>query len=136
MAKLNIWKYESFLSKHDTGNMTEEQKRQYNELSPNGKAEYLKSMERHPDWSHNQHMAKVSIMEQADATIGGGGKDVNPSDPKLWKIILEKASSFLHTIGALTKEIKQKFDHALDAIKTLIFMGVKKIGGIITSIFG
>lgn len=117
-------------------NMTETEKAQYNQLSPEGKEEYNRSVVKHPEWSHNQHMAKASIMDQAEKTVGGGDSNVDPQDPKLWETILSKAGTFLEKIGALTQAIKQKFDIALAAISELIKRGIKKIGNLVGKVFG
>lgn len=107
--------------------MTYEEQLQYDRLSFEDQLEYDHLKAKHPNWSHNQILMKLSI----DPTIGKmieEGRDVNPEDPRILKEILEGAKSFLIGVGIFIESIFEFIDDALCALGELIYDGISYVG--------
>lgn len=107
--------------------MTYEEQQQYNKLSYSGQKVYDETKVKHPNWSHDQIMAKVSIDHTIDIRIDQG-KDVDPDDPEVFKEILEGAKAFLIGMGIFIAAVFEIIDDTLEALGDLIYRGITYIG--------
>ena len=60
------------------------------------KYEYYKKL--HPEWSHEQIVAAVSVEMSAANEVTKAGKDANPNDPDLIRSVLQGAKEWLREV--------------------------------------
>lgn len=96
----------------------------YQAMPKKEKEKIDKIAKEHPNWSLNQVFAKYNLDIETDKIIGGGGVDVNPSDPAFLKEILKKVRDFFKEIGS---SFTQVIDNAINKLEDLIKQGVDKV---------
>ena len=92
---------------------------------------------KHPDWSDEQVWMAVSLDMQQDATINQKGNDINPLDPKIWEIIVEKAQEWLQEVlPVVFEKVKEFFATLIGRLKQWIAEKVPVIYEKITELIG
>ncbi len=114
--------------------MTLQEKEEYNKLTKESKEDYDYQKRKHPEWNHNQIMARVSFETTITETIGKGGGNVNPKDPKVLVKILEGGKRFLERLGINIGEVMRAINMAINSLKGLISTGIKYIGDTLSGI--
>ena len=107
--------------------MNEEQRRQYNRLTSDQKEDYDRLQRRHPNWSHEEIMARLAIqvkLEQIPIKPTGPIDE----DPEILKEILQGAKSFLITVGCFLWDVFEVIDDAINTLSSLISRGITYIG--------
>lgn len=107
--------------------MTNEERQVYNKLEPHWRKEYDRYKELHPNWHHNQIMAKIAFDRKSDEVIEGGGKDVDPTNTKILSNIFEGVIDFLKRIN-INGRITTIIEGALKTLKGMIYQGIKSLG--------
>lgn len=109
--------------------MTYREQQEYNRLPADAKMEYDYTRKKHPAWSHQQVMAKVGMATQIDTMVeGGGGEDINPTEPSTLVAILEGGKRFLKRYGIDIGKIIDAIDFAISGLKRAISTGLEFIG--------
>lgn len=107
--------------------MTNEEQNNYYKLTPELREEYDHLMKKHPNWSHNQIMTKLSLDAKTEVMVSNG-KEIDPEDPRILKEILEGAKEILVGMGIIITAVFTVIDDTLDALGDLISGGVSYIG--------
>lgn len=86
---------------------------------------YKHFKEAHPEWSHEQIMAAVSIVMSSSNEITKAGPDVRPDDPELIRSILQGARNWLHDVlPEVFTKIADFFDILIRNIGSVISKGL------------
>lgn len=90
------------------------------------KYRYFKDL--HPDWSHEQIMAAVSISMSAGNEISKAGPDISPNEPELVRSILQNARDWLKDVlPDVFKKVSEFFDILINNVGSLIGKGLTYI---------
>jgi len=112
--------------------MTDKERDDYYKLSPQQREDYDYQKRRHPNWSHNQIIAKIMIDSKVEDNIIGRGGTVDPdelsNDPTFLKQVLEGAKAALYEAGIFIAEVFEAIDNAITSLGYLIMTGVRYIG--------
>lgn len=88
--------------------------------------------ELHPEWSHEQIMAAVSIDMSASVEVSKAGAEVNPNDPDLIRSILQNARDWLkEVLPDVFSKVAVFFDNLINHIGEWV---VKGLGYVIDAI--
>ena len=108
--------------------MTIAENEEYNKLSLDEKDEYDFNLKRHPNWSHQQVMAKVAIARTTNTMVDETPGDIKPDDPKIMAQILKGAKDFLESIECVAGDIIKLIDNALGLLASIIDAGINYVG--------
>lgn len=116
--------------------MTYEEQQQYDKLSADLKEDYNYLKKKHPNWSHEQIMGKLSIDKKLEVWMNTGDLDVTKKGPdgeievppEIMKEILDGAKSVLTGLGIIIVGFFEAVDKALCVLDSIITSGVKYIG--------
>ena len=87
------------------------------------KYNYYKKL--HPEWSHEQIMAAVSIEMSAADKVTKAGKDADPNDPELIRSVLLGAKEWLHEVlPEVFAKVANFFDDLINNIGKWIEKGL------------
>ena len=114
--------------------MTNEQRQDYEKLTPEKKKDFEYQSRKHPDWSFSQIMAKLEFDDMTTTTIEEGGNNVNPKDPTIWLTILEGVRTALTKFKSIGRSIFIAIDSAITTLKGMIRAGIQRIGDVIDNL--
>lgn len=112
--------------------MTYQEQQDYNDLTPEGKIAYDRSIGDHPSWCHSQHLAQAKFLERIGITIGNG-QDINK--PEVVKDILVEVREWLGNACAVSFAILSVLDNAISELGRAIGNGIRWIGNKIGDLF-
>ena len=104
--------------------MTYKEEQEYNRLSSSEKKEYNRAKEDHPNWSHEQYMAKAKIIGNIDVNIDKG-KDVNK--PEILSEILQKTKDWLKRFTDIGTSIILAIDSAIESLKRGVCNAIESV---------
>lgn len=109
--------------------MTQKEQEEYDKLTPELQQDYNYIRSKHPNWGHNQIIAKVTMGPTIDDLLNGGGiKEPIGTDPEIMKLIFEGAKRTLINLGIAIDAVFEALDAAISTLTDLIWQGVKYIG--------
>lgn len=107
--------------------MTDEELKEYNKLSQNGKDAYNTGMRIHPEWSHKQAMtyATIVIMTQ-DTPLPPGPNPITLKE--IYKKIIIKAQQFIQKdFPRIYQQVKDYFVQAIDWLTNAVNVTLNSI---------
>ena len=110
--------------------MTTEELETYNKLTSEQMSVYDFTKGQHPNWNHQQIMAKMSIGCVIDDKIGNGGGtvEIKPDDPAFMQEVLTGAKRILSDLGCVAGDIINLIDNALGMLANIIDAGINYVG--------
>lgn len=106
--------------------MTDQERRQYNQLSREGQRHYDQLKNDHPYWSHSQLYAATVVYERMIRGIENGG-DINKGD--FWKDILAGARRWLSNLPNIASDVLSALDNAIYRLGVAMREGIEWLGG-------
>lgn len=107
--------------------MTDEELKEYNKLSQNGKDAYNTGMRIHPEWSHKQAMTYATIVIMTQETPLPPGPDPI-TFKEIYKNIIIKAQQFIQKdFPRIYQQVKDYFVQAIDWLTNAVNVTLNKI---------
>ena len=108
--------------------MTSEERDHYYRLPKAQQEAYDFYKRQHPNWSHNQLIARAGMDAKLEEVIDQGGQDTDLNNPEIIEQVLIGAKRFLTNAGIYIKEVLDLLNATINNIQNLIMSGVKYIG--------
>lgn len=118
--------------------MTDSERADYNKLNADQREDYDYFRRKHPEWSHEELMSRISVGSSIDNMLKGGGTkkpEGIKGDPTFIERVLKGARNILRDMGIDNPMIFEVLDNAIRNLAALIRRGISYIGDLLESIW-
>ena len=113
----------------------DEQRKGYESLSKKRKESFDDIAKRYPHFDYETVMRKMAFDEKIEETLGCGGKDADPNNPKVLEAILTGANTILQNIKGISQKCIRTIESAISTVREWIAQGIRYLGDKINTIF-